>query len=68
MLRIGEAARELGVSRDTLRRFEARGLIEPVRDWVGQRRYNRERLAALRGRIFRDHPGSNSAVVDAGPS
>jgi DNA-binding transcriptional MerR regulator len=52
-MRIGDVARELGVSRDTLRRLEARGLIEPARDWIGQRRYSREDLAALRAKIFR---------------
>jgi len=43
---IGPAARELGVSRDTLRRWEAAGKIEVERTPNGHRRYN---LAKLRG-------------------
>jgi len=38
-LRIGEAARSLGVSPDTLKRLEERGVVAPRRDWIGQRRY-----------------------------
>lgn len=43
---IGRAASELGVSRDTLRRWEAAGKIEVERTPSGHRRYD---LAQLRG-------------------
>ncbi len=43
---IGRAAAELGVSRDTLRRWEASGKIEVERTPAGHRRYD---LAQLRG-------------------
>lgn len=45
---IGRAASELGVSRDTLRRWEAAGKIEAERTPSGHRRYD---LAQLRGLI-----------------
>jgi excisionase family DNA binding protein len=49
LLSIGAAARTLGVSTSTLRRWEAAGRLVPVRTEGGQRRYD---LAALRpGRI-----------------
>ncbi|WP_156518903.1 MerR family transcriptional regulator, partial [Phormidesmis priestleyi] len=43
---IGRAAAELGVSRDTLRRWESAGKIEVERSPSGHRRYD---LAQLRG-------------------
>lgn len=39
LVTIGEAARELGVSTKTLRRYEERGLLKPIRTMGGQRRY-----------------------------
>ena len=43
---IGQAAKELGVSRDTLRRWEKNGKIKVERTLKGHRRYN---LATLLG-------------------
>lgn len=45
---IGQAAAELGVSRDTLRRWEAAGKIAVERTPAGHRRYD---LAQLRGHV-----------------
>lgn len=45
---IGRAAAQLGVSRDTLRRWEASGKIEVERTPAGHRRYD---LAQLRGLV-----------------
>lgn len=41
---IGEAARILGVSVDTLRRWEKGGVLIPVRTLKGHRRYSRAAL------------------------
>ena len=62
-MRVGKIVHELGISRDTLLRFERRGLIAPTRDWAGHRRFSAadvERIRALVG-------GSNapSAEVDS---
>lgn len=35
--RIGEVAKEIGVSDQTIRNLEKRGLICPERDWTGNR-------------------------------
>ena len=47
---IGQAAKELGVSKETLRRWEATGKIEVERTPKGHRRYD---LSKLHG-----HPGT----------
>jgi excisionase family DNA binding protein len=41
---IGEAAKYLGISRDTLRRWEKRGRIKPVRSPTNRRYYTKELL------------------------
>ncbi len=51
-MRIGDVARALGVSRDTIRRLERRGVVSPQRDWLGQRRFTEEDLAYLRTILF----------------
>ena len=42
-----EAAKYLGVSRNTLRRWEDAGAITPLRTPTNARRYTREQLDAL---------------------
>ncbi len=46
-MRIGELARRLGVSRDTIRRWEEMGIVKPARDWAGHRRFTEADLALL---------------------
>lgn len=41
---IGEAAKFLGVSRDTLRRWEKRGKVKPVRSPTNRRYYTKKHL------------------------
>src|SRR3989344_1888153 len=43
-LSISEAAKELGISAITLRRFEARNLIKPIRNSAGERAYTKDSL------------------------
>ena len=50
LLPIGAAARWLGVSVSTLRRYDKDGLIVPVRTAGGQRRFSGAALKALRDR------------------
>src|SRR5262249_46263907 len=47
-MRIGTFAKALGVSIDTVRRAEQRGLLTPARDWAGQRRYTETDLQQAR--------------------
>ena len=54
---IGVAARLLGVSAITLRRWEAQGKLLPdARTLGGSRRYSRARLLALQKSRVQDHP------------
>jgi len=48
LLSIGEAARRLGVSVNTLRRWDERGLIASTRTLGGQRRFLTEDVDRLR--------------------
>lgn len=48
LLSIGEAARRLGVSVSTLRRWDERGLITSTRTLGGQRRFLAEDVERLR--------------------
>lgn len=50
LIPIGEAARRLGVSADTLRRWEESGHLHPVRTLGGQRRYSAALIDAMAGR------------------
>ena len=57
LLSIGEASEYLGVSIDTLRRWEKRKRIEPFRSPGGHRYYKKEDLDKLFGkRYLRDQP------------
>lgn len=64
---IGKAARELGVSPETLRRWEAAGKIRPERTPGGHRRYD---LATLYGLVPRhpqpEEPGGDAAAEGGG--
>ncbi|MFC1727797.1 MerR family DNA-binding transcriptional regulator [Patescibacteria group bacterium] len=51
---IGEAAKFLGISRDTLRRWEKRGRIKPVRSPTNRRYYTRKQLDKIRSGEFED--------------
>jgi excisionase family DNA binding protein len=46
-LSIGEAAKHLGISRDTLRRWEKKGKITPSRSPSNRRYYTKEQLDTL---------------------
>ena len=59
---IGKAAKELGVSRDTLRRWEAAGKIEVERTPKGHRRYD---LMDLRGYAPRRTPSKRTTLAYA---
>ena len=59
---IGAAAKELGVTRDTLRRWEAADKIEVERTPNGHRRYE---LAKLRGILPRKVPAERITLAYA---
>lgn len=52
LMQVREAARELGVHENTLRRWEERGLLKAVRLPSGVRRFRREDIEGLRDQMF----------------
>jgi DNA-binding transcriptional MerR regulator len=56
-MRIQAFARALGVCADTIRRAERRGLLSPIRDWAGHRRYTEADLAHARAVLFKSSEG-----------
>jgi molybdopterin-binding protein len=56
-LTLGEAAKALGVSADTLRRWDRAGKLRTTRDERGRRRVSRRELTRLAGRPARHQVG-----------
>ena len=56
---LGEAAKALGVSVDTLRRWDTAGRLRTRRDARNRRRVPRQELERLRARPDRHHAGDN---------
>ncbi len=64
-MRIGDLARALGVSRETIRRLERRGVLTPRRDWAGHRRFTEADLDRIRDVLF-GRDGKRARNTDAG--
>jgi excisionase family DNA binding protein len=47
LLTVSQAARKLGVSANTLRRWTSRGLVPHLRTSGGQRRFSQEQIEAI---------------------
>jgi excisionase family DNA binding protein len=56
LMQVREAARALGVSENTIRRWEQRGLIPAVRLPSGVRRFRRADIEAVQGRMYEGLP------------
>ena len=65
LMQVRAAARELGVSENTLRRWEQRGLLRAVRLPSGVRSFRPEDIAAVRAQMFSGFPApsENDDVV-----
>jgi molybdopterin-binding protein len=66
-LTLGEAARELGVSVDTLRRWDRAGRLEVVRDERNRRRVPRKEVERLRSRPRRHRSGGRTSARNRFP-
>lgn len=51
-MRIGDAAKALGVSGDTIRRLDRRGVVKIQRDWLGHRRLSDQDVDQLRAILY----------------
>lgn len=47
LIAMGEAARRIGVYPDTLKNWEKRGLVMPMRDTTGRRLFTSEQIEEL---------------------
>lgn len=56
LMQVREAARALGVSENTIRRWEERGLIPAVRLPSGVRRFRRADIEAAQARMYEGLP------------
>lgn len=56
LMQVREAARALGVSENTIRRWEERGLIPAVRLPSGIRRFRRADVESARARMYEGLP------------
>src|ERR687884_1584841 len=66
-LLLGEAARALGVSADTLRRWERAGKLRTTRDRANRRRVSRREIERLSGRPERHRTGRALSVRNRFP-
>jgi len=64
-MRIGDAARRVGISPTTLKRLEQRGLIQPRKDRNGQRRYTEDDIATIRALYYPPAPAATAMAPDA---
>jgi DNA-binding transcriptional MerR regulator len=62
-VRIGDVAKEIGMSKDTLKRLERQGVVQPKRDRVGHRRYTQVEVEQIRAALFRPRVGKREPSV-----
>ena len=53
LLRSKEAAEYLGLKPVSLRELDKKGLLHPIRDWAGQRRFPEDELRRFREKLLR---------------
>lgn len=68
LLSIGDASEYLGISIDTLRRWEKKGRIEPLRSPGGHRYYNKKSLEDLFGKRYTRDEETVRTTKDIEPS
>src|SRR3954467_6520383 len=66
-LTLGEAARAIGVSADTLRRWERAGKLRTTRDSANRRRVSRAEVGRLSGRPARHAAGDSLSARNRFP-
>jgi DNA (cytosine-5)-methyltransferase 1 len=65
LLTISEAAEEIGVSVDTIRRWEKKGLIKGSRSELNYRMFNIEEIKRIHDKVSGTHTGNNYKVLKA---
>jgi DNA-binding transcriptional MerR regulator len=67
LLRAKEAATIIGLRPVSLRELDRKGLLHPVRDWAGHRRFREDEVISFREKLLRGelaviHPSGNPRV------
>jgi excisionase family DNA binding protein len=62
-LSTSQAARALGVSLGTIRRWSDMGYLQSYRTPGGQRRFSREQIEKFIGSLQRDHEGTRHSIA-----
>lgn len=65
MLTISDAAEEIGVSADTIRRWEKKGLIKGTRSELNYRLFNVEEIKRIHSKVSGIHEGNNYKILKA---
>lgn len=65
MLTISEAADEIGVSPDTIRRWEKKGLIKGSRSELNYRMFNIDEIKRIHNKVSGTHEGNNYRILKA---
>lgn len=52
LIRCKKAAEIIGVDRSCLGGLERKGILVPIRDWAGHRRYRKEEVESVRERLL----------------
>lgn len=60
LLRCKEAAHILGLKAGSLRQLEKAGLLLPIRDWAGHRRFREDEVEAFKERLLRGEIGQDA--------
>jgi len=64
LLRSKEAADFLGLKPVSLRELDKKGLLHPVRDWAGHRRFSEDELGKFKKKLLRGEFSPGEAAAD----
>ena len=64
LLNVLEASKIIGVSPDTIRRWDKKGLVKATRSTLNHRLFNIVELQRIQSKISGNHTGNNSKILE----